>query len=480
MAASETGQHDNSSPPMTVSLRQRLVSELGLSALARSTIDTKLLCIQRFVRLTAYGASALILALFLSDLGITDTRIGLFMTLTLLGDVCISFTLTLFADGLGRKNILVIGSALMVLSGAVFAVSENYWILVVASIFGVISPSGNEIGPFRAIEESTLAQLSAKEDRGDIFAWYTMIGTLGLALGQLTCGWVVDRLQQSPEWTHVQAYKVVFVAYAVIGCVKLVLALLLSKACEQPPVPPKPSSPFSQAAAASESDPLIEHRTPQIGAQEASESEDKPSKFRWLLPNISRESRVVVLQLLIFFTFDAFASGLVTTSWLAYFFKRKFAIDAGVLGTIFFVTLLIAALSNLVAASIARRIGLIKTMVFTHLPSAIFLALIPLPKHAAISVVFLVLRSCTSNMDTAPRQAFTAAAVLSSERTAVMGIINVVRTLAQSGAPSLTGWLVQTGRFWIVFVLAGAMKAGYDVGMLLAFVNFPSREEQQG
>ena len=119
---------------------KRVFVELGLAPLVKSPIDTKLLCAQRFVRLMAYGASALILALFLSDLGVSDTRIGLFMTLTLLGDVCISFLLTLFADGLGRRNILVIGSALMTASGVVFSLSGNFWVLVVASVFGVISP----------------------------------------------------------------------------------------------------------------------------------------------------------------------------------------------------------------------------------------------------------------------------------------------------------------------------------------------------
>ena len=123
-----------------VSLLSRLASELGVFSIAQSSRDTKILCIQRFVRLFAYGASTLILALYLSSLDITDAQIGLFMTLTLLGDVVISFVLTLVADGLGRRRILLLGSALMTASGVVFAFSGNYWILVAASIFGVISP----------------------------------------------------------------------------------------------------------------------------------------------------------------------------------------------------------------------------------------------------------------------------------------------------------------------------------------------------
>ena len=121
-------------------LLSKLGEELGVYSILHSSRDTKLLCLQRFTRLFAYGASTLILALYLSSLGSSDARIGLFMTLTLLGDVVISFLLTLVADGLGRRRILVLGAALMSASGVIFAISGNYWILVAASIFGVISP----------------------------------------------------------------------------------------------------------------------------------------------------------------------------------------------------------------------------------------------------------------------------------------------------------------------------------------------------
>ena len=121
-------------------LLSKLGEELGVYSILHSSRDTKLLCLQRFTRFFAYGASTLILALYLSSLGTSDARIGLFMTLTLLGDVVISFLLTLVADGLGRRRILVLGAVLMSASGVIFAVSGNYWILVAASIFGVISP----------------------------------------------------------------------------------------------------------------------------------------------------------------------------------------------------------------------------------------------------------------------------------------------------------------------------------------------------
>ena len=126
--------------PENLSLSNRIAAELGVHSILSSSWDTKLLCLQRFTRLFAYGASTLILALFLSSIGSSDARIGLFMTLTLLGDVVISFLLTLVADGLGRRRILALGAALMSASGVVFALSDNYWVLVAASVVGVISP----------------------------------------------------------------------------------------------------------------------------------------------------------------------------------------------------------------------------------------------------------------------------------------------------------------------------------------------------
>ncbi|KAL8814941.1 MAG: hypothetical protein Q9223_005877 [Gallowayella weberi] len=287
-----------------------LMNELGLYSFL------KLLCLQRFLRLLAYGASTLILALYLSTLGISDARIGLFMGMTLWGDLVIGFFLTLLADGLGRRRILMLGAALMTASGLAFILSDNYWVLVAASIIGVISPSGNEIGPFKAIEESTLSQLSPAEIRRDIFAWY----------------------------------------------------------------------------------------------------------IPWRKAGSSSHPSAILLKLSVLFSIDSFASSLATSTWLTYFFVMKISLPEGYLGTLFFTSSIIAALSNLVATSISKRIGLLKTKVVTHLPSAIFLALIPLPSTVFPAMTLLVLRTCTQNMDQAPRQAFLAAAVLPSERTAMMGL----------------------------------------------------------
>jgi MFS family permease len=451
---------DSDSPQKPIKFFVKALDELGLVSIYNSTLDTKLLCIQRFVRLFAYGGSTLILVSYLASLGISDTKIGLFMTLTLVGDVIISFFLTLIADGLGRKAILALGAALMAVSGIVFGLFGNYWVLLAAAIFGVISPSGNEIGPFRAIEESTLAHLSPPKVRPDIFAWYSLIGTAGTAFGMMTCGWVVHTLQNKHGWNDIRAYRTMFFAYAAFGIIKLVLALSLSKAVE---IMKEPTPVRDQETA------------PLLGNMQT----NKPKEKRSIWPKISEESRGILVSLSLLFALDAFASGLAPLSWVTNFFKRKFHLEEGYLGSLFFTTSIISALSVLVAASIAKRFGNVKTMVFTHLPSAIALACIGLPNSLPFAMMFLILRSCTQSMDVAPRSAFLAAVVLPNERTAIMGFINVVKTSAQSLGPLITGVLAEKNLFWVAFLMAGSLKATYDIGMLLVFANHQSREERE-
>lgn len=340
--------------------------------------------------------------------------------------------------------------------------------------------SGNEIGPFRAIEESTLAQLTPSNIRSDIFAWYTLIGTAGTAFGTIICGWLVQGLQARAGWTNTRAYRVIFGLYAFLGLLKLAFSLMLSDKCEPEP------------------DKQERHDAVELGAVEAAgllSDDDEPDqppkpkkttapaaprmKKKSIWPQISPASRAILLKLCLLFAVDSMASGLVPASWVTYFFTKKFALPEGNLGTLFFVTNIISAASNLVASSIAKRIGLIKAMVFTHLPSAIFLALIPLPSVVWLAMTFLILRSCSQSMDQAPRQAFLAAVVLPNERTAVMGVVNVIKTLSQSAGPVVTGYLAGMNKFWIVFMLAGAMKASYDLGMLKMFLGHQTQEDRR-
>ncbi|CAM1502759.1 Fc.00g075350.m01.CDS01 [Cosmosporella sp. VM-42] len=443
----------------------QVADELGLVNLYRSCANIKLLCIQRFIRMAAYGATTLVLVEYLQFLNISKTQIGVFMALTLGGDVCLSFFLTMFADRIGRKAVLALGAGLMVGSGVVFALSRNFWILLAAAVFGVISPSGNEIGPFRAIEESIVAQLTLSASRSDIYAWYSLVGAAGTAFGAMGCGWTVHFLTENFGWNLPDAYRGIFYGYSALGALKLMLVLSLSHAVEAEGKHKPPTE-------TGETAPLLA-QTPALEQTEA-----KPKSWN-ILPDIDKKSLPVIIPLCFLFSLDAFASGIATMSWITFFFRWKYDIENGKLGSIFFTTSIIAAISTLAASSIAKRCGNINTMVFGHLPSAIFLSLIPIWDNAQISLIFLILRACTQSMDVAPRSAFLATIILPRERTAVMGLINVLKTVAQGLGSLITGNLVDRNVFWVAFVVAGSLKATYDLGVLALFKDHERERAEQ-
>ncbi|KAH7369513.1 major facilitator superfamily domain-containing protein [Rhexocercosporidium sp. MPI-PUGE-AT-0058] len=424
----------------------KALEEVGLVTLWSSPFDTKLLCLQRFVRLFGYGSSTLILVSYLSALEISKSRIGLFMTLTLIGSTVLSFILTIFADAVGRRAILLLGAVMMTISGVVFALVGNYWVLLVAAVVGVISPSGNEIGPFRSIEESTIAQLTPESKRGDIYAWYSLLGAAGSAFGMGGCGWMLGFMVQNLHWESIRAYRMVFFVYAGLGVVMICIVSCLSKECE-----------------AEEPQPIEDMDSLSVG--------DNRSRNFILskVPSFSRKSKIVVVKLCALFALESFGSNLVPLSWITYFFHDKFGLPESKIGTLFFITTIVAAISMLFAAALARRFGNIKTMVFAHLPSAVFLSLIPAPQSAKVSIVFLVLRSCTQSMDTPPRSAFLAGVVEPHERTTMMGLLNISRSSVSSFSPLITGMLAGKKIIWVAFVLAGSLLIVYDLGILAAF-----------
>ncbi|KAG4440635.1 hypothetical protein IFR05_003894 [Cadophora sp. M221] len=363
------------------------------------------------------------------------------MTLTLVGSTVLSFVFTIFADAVGRRVILILGAVLMTISGVVFALVGNYWVLLIAAVVGVISPSGNEVGPFRSIEESTIAHLTPESKRGDIYAWYSLLGAAGSAFGMGVCGWILEFMMEDLSWEPIQAYRVVFFVYAGLGVVMICIVLSLSKECE------------------------LEQLLP------IEDGEKLPKKNFILsnMPSFSRRSKLVVVKLCALFALESFGSNLAPLSWITYFFHDKFGLPESKIGTLFFVTTFVAAISMLFAAALARRFGNIKTMVFAHLPSAIFLSLIPAPRSVKVSMVFLVLRSCTQSMDTPPRSAFLAGIVEPHERTAMMGLANISRSSLSSLSPLITGVLAGKNMIWVSFVMAGSLLVTYDLGILAIF-----------
>ncbi|KAI4662752.1 uncharacterized protein J4E84_002432 [Alternaria hordeiaustralica] len=448
-----------------VKAAQWLGRELGLATMKHAGKDVYILILARYIRLFAYGSVALILALFFQEQGFSDEQIGLFMSLTLLGDVVISLLLTLVADTLGRRRTLLLGAVSMAISGAVFATTSNYVALLLAAIVGVISPSGNEIGPFRAVEESTLAHLVAEDKRSDVYTWYVVLAVLGTSTGLAVGGVAVDNLQAIEGWTDLDAYRAIFWIYTGVGCVKALMTLFLSQRCEHSDWNDERNKP----AASVETEPLLNNdETENRDTATRDAAPKKPKKFWHSLSKISKSSRIVLIKLCSLFFLDSLGSGMVPFSLINYYMERKFDLPKGKLGGIMSATWFVSTLGNVFASSLAKRLGLIQAMVFTHLPSSIFLALLPVPSGLALTICLLVGRSVLNSMDQAPRSAFLSIVVLPEERTAVMGVVNILKTLSQSSGPSLTGVLAGNDHFWVAFVAAGSLKATYDL-LLLAF-----------
>ncbi len=391
--------------------------------------DITLLFSTRIIRLFCYGFLSVVLALYLTETGFDEQMVGLLFTFTLAGDAGITLWLTTHADRLGRRKTLLIGALLMVGAGGVFVITHNIIILMAAAIIGVISPGGNEIGPFLSVEQAGLTELISNEKRTKIFAWYNMVGSFATATGALAGGWLAQILQGN-GWTKLEAYRLVLMGYGLGGLLLVVLFLFVSPAVE------------------------VMHIT---------ETKHALGLHR---------SRKVVLKLSALFALDAFAGGLIVQSMIAYWFHVKFGVGSGVLGSIFFFANVLAGISALLAAPLAARFGLINTMVFTHIPSNILLMLVPLMPNLPLAIGILLARFSISQMDVPTRQSYTMAVVAPDERSAASGVTAIARSVGASLSPTLTGIMFSIPAFFNApLFLAGGLKIVYD---LLLFREFRS------
>ena len=396
------------------------------------TSDGWLLFATRSIRLFAYGGLSVVLVLYLVSLGLTESNVGLLLTSTLLGDTLISLYLTTQADRIGRRRMLIVGAVLMAAAGLVFGFTTRMWVLVVAGTIGVISPSGQEVGPFLSIEQAALSQVVADRNRTDVFAWYTLAGSLATALGALAAGIATHALQTS--WAPVDSYRAIVIAYAAIG---IALAVMFTRL-----------TPASEARATHMS-----------------------------LIGVHR-SRGVVLKLSALFALDSFGGGFVVQSLAAYWFYLRFGVDPQTLGALFFGANVLAGISALLASRIANRIGLINTMVLTHLPSNVLLILIPLMPTLPLAALMLLVRFSISQMDVPTRQSYVMAVVDPDERSAASGITGVARTTGAALSPLFAGLLfAQPSLISAPFFIAGSLKIAYDLLLFRAFRAVKSREE---
>ena len=313
-------------------------------------------------------------------------------------------------------------------AGLTFACTSNLVFLIVAGTVGVISPSGNEVGPFLSIEQAALSHVIPDHARTAVFAWYTLAGSFAAATGAL-CGGAVSHLLRASAMTPVESYRAVVLLYAALGVVLTFLFARLSSAAEVT---------LPRAASAA------------------------PAAIGTVF-GIGR-SREVVLKLSALFALDSFAGGFVVQSFAAYWFYLRFGVNPGTLGVIFFWANALAGISALLASWLASRFGLVKTMVFTHLPSNILLILVPLMPNLPLAVLVLLARFSISQMDVPTRQSYTMAVVGPEERSAAAGITGVARTTGAAIAPLFAGFLfARPTLISVPFFIAGTLKVIYDV-----------------
>ncbi|KAF2754078.1 MFS general substrate transporter [Pseudovirgaria hyperparasitica] len=453
--------------------------EFGLGSIHETGRDAYLIILARSCRMFAYGTNSLILAIFFSALDFSDHQIGAFMTLTLVGDVFLGTFLTLIADRVGRRRVLLAGSVLMILSGAIFAIFENFWILLLAAIVGVISITGGDYGPFRAVEESMLSQLTTPSTRSDVLAWYVTISAIGSSIGSEASGRIVNSLQNREGWEPVSAYHMLFWIYAAMGIVNVVMVLCLTDACEAHPsdsyaqIPQEDHHP-SNGASSTHNTPAIDLVPPPVQSWPAKAK----SWFVGSLSQISAPTRSTMYKLWFLLSVDSLADGMVPWSITNYYTDTKFHPAKSTLGDITSVGYFLAAIGAVFAGPLARKLGLINTMVFTHVPSSAAVVLFPAAPYLWMAALLLFVRAGLNNMDQAPRVAFISAVVKPSERTAVMGITSTLRTLAATAGPTVTGLLAGGDRFWVAFVAAGLFRLAYDFGLYFMFRNMELHQHE--
>jgi MFS family permease len=318
----------------------------------------------------------------------------------------------------------------MAVSGAIFLVTEDYLALVVAAIIGTVNVTGTETGAFLSIEQALLPQtVKHIAKRNTAFALYNMAGTLAMSAGVLLSG-LPTLIHQQYGWNPVQSVKPLFLLYCVLGVAVIAIYLSLSKKIETP-----------------------------------NNTEKKP-----MTVSLSPQSKKFVTHLSGLFAVDSFAGGFVIQSIVSFWFYTKFGVDLASLSLIFSIAGVLTAFSFLAAAKIADKIGLVNTMVFTHIPSNVFLILVGFAPSLPMAIAFYLTRMALSQMDVPTRQSYIVSVVSEEERVPAAGITNVSRNVAQAVSPSLTGYVLQMlPGLAAPFILGGGLKIAYDIALYLNF-----------
>ena len=399
--------------------------------------DGKLLLWARTVRTFSYGFLSVILAIYLKLIGFNEILIGVVLTATLVNSVIFNLLSSAYADRIGRKKILTLYAGLMVISAVIFFFTNDYVALIIAALIGTINVTGSEVGAFLSLEQAILPQtVNNIKKRNSIFALYNMVGTFAMSGGVLVSG-LPSFLEQHYGLDQISAIKTLFVFYAILALVVMAIYLALSKGVE---IQPKNGQSIPQN-------------------------------------KISPQTRGIITKLSSLFAVDSFGGGFVIQSIVAFWFYSRFGADLTTLSYIFSAAGVLTAVSFLLATKIASKIGLVNTMVFTHIPSNILLILLAFAPNFSVGILLYLARMSLSQMDVPTRQSYIVAIVNENERVAAAGITNTSRNVAQAVSPSLAGGVIQILSLSAPFVVGGILKIAYDIGIFASFRKIKPPEE---
>ena len=404
-------------------MKVRLLPE-GATADARRLLET------RAIRAFGDGLVSVVLVPALALAGLSSRRIGAVITATLVGSAVVTLGVGLRGHGLGRRRLLRVAALAMVATGIGFAVVTRFWPLLLVAFVGTMNPSAGDVSIFLPTEQALLPQTVADSGRTALFARYALAGSLLGAVGSLAAG-VPELLSRHGVVSRSVALRGSFLAYAALGLLVLWRYAGLSPAVEPHTTVPAPLGP----------------------------------------------SRRIVYRLAALFSLDSLGGGFVVQALLALWLFRRFGLSVAVAAQIFFWTGLLSAMSALVAVRLARRIGLVRTMVFTHLPANALLALTPFMPNLGLAIACLLARSALSQMDVPVRTSYVMAVVTPAERSAAASVTNVPRSLVSAAGPFLAGWLLERTTFGWPLVIGGVLKGVYDLLLLAMFVGVRPPEE---
>ena len=426
--------------------------------------DGKLLLTARILRTFAYGFLSIIISIYLKLIGFDGFLIGLILTSTLINSVIFTLVASFYADRIGRRKMLIIYALLMAISGVIFFVTSNYIALIVAGLIGTINVTGTETGAFLSIEQAMLPQtLKDTKKRNTLFAFYNMVGTFAMSAGVLVSG-LPGIIQHQFGLSEIGSISPLFLLYSFLGVAVLATYLLLSKKVEL------------KGKADKEEKAQVQVQ----GGDLESDEKKKPRILKPLTQTLSPASKKIVGKLSGLFAIDSFGGGFVIQSIVSLWFFTKFGADLTLLSYIFSIAGVLTAFSFLASAKIADRIGLINTMVFTHIPSNILLILVAFSPTLPIAVAFYLARMALSQMDIPTRQSYIVAVVKEDERTAAAGITNISRNITQAISPSIAGSILQSvSLLFAPFLLGGLVKIIYDIALFFSFKNTKPSDEKK-